>query len=222
MICKSRAELPAEYACLQCNATKPIAEMMLVHRKKTRDFRLRPRCKDCHNKREKGHRRDYKTRYLRRWRKENANLNESYWRQRNAELRAELSVRARKRFTRNHAAILIQGRLRRQLGMHVTLTEARALCRKYGRCYPTRYGLSKQGLLEAERIRSRMRRSGNPYSLVEIRMMVYEEAVDDTLVKIDGKSPRKFLIEPKMQKQPYQRAARQLREWHKQQRKIAA
>jgi hypothetical protein len=53
MICKTRAELPAEYGCLLCETTKLIDEMVLVHRRRTHDFLLRPRCKTCHNKRER-------------------------------------------------------------------------------------------------------------------------------------------------------------------------
>ena len=48
MICKTRAELPEEYGCRQCGDTKPIKQMVLVHRKRTQDFLLRPRCKKCH------------------------------------------------------------------------------------------------------------------------------------------------------------------------------
>lgn len=97
MISKTRAELPPEYGCRVCGATKPIGEMVLVHRRRTRDFMLRPRCKLCHNAREKGHRREYKRKYLRRWRKENPEVNESYWKPKLAERRPIVNERARQR-----------------------------------------------------------------------------------------------------------------------------
>src|SRR6185295_11057083 len=72
--------LPSEGFCSHCGKLKPIGEMLVVHRKREGDYYMRPRCKQCHNKRERGHRREYKRNYLRAWRKRNAALNESYWR----------------------------------------------------------------------------------------------------------------------------------------------
>lgn len=213
MICKTFADLPREYGCRKCGATKPVGEMVLVHRKRTHDFLLRPRCKECHNKAERGNRREYKTRYLRRWRRDHPELNESYWKQRTADLREQLTAKAARRFWGNHDALLIQGRLRRQLGMKVTISEARELARKYGCCYPTRHGLTAKGLRECERIRSATRHKGKPLRPVEIRMMVYEDGAEPPVTKRDGNTWPRFVIEPRLQKPPYQNAALKLREW---------
>jgi len=199
----SLIDLPKEHTCLLCTATKPIAEMIVVRLRKQNKFRLRPRCKECHNNRERGHRREWKTRYLRRWRRDNAALNRSYWKQRQAELRLELNTRAYMRFLQNHDAILVQGRLKRQTGMRVTIAEAKDFVRCYGRCYPTRYGLTDSGLRECERIRSGQRKfpKRKRFSSVEIRMMVYD-------------SDKNFVIKPRLQKTPYRRASKHLHEWH--------
>jgi hypothetical protein len=82
--------------------------------------------------------------------------------------------------------------------MHVTLSEARSLVSEYGPCYPSIQGLSRKGINECERIRSRLRRLGVRLNLVEIRMMVYA----------DGN-----YIRPGKQKIPYQHAAENLRRW---------
>lgn len=200
---RSMAELPEKGSCLKCGNEKPVAQMIVVRLRKEGLIYLRPRCKDCHNEFERGHRREWKKNYLRRWRRWNSELNESYWRQRSSAKRSEINARAYKRFRRHHAALLIQGRLRRRLGMKVTLAEAKRLAKTYGVCYPTRFGLTEWGLKECERIRSNMRRIGKHLHPVEIRMMVYE----------DG-----HFKEPRLQQMPYHRASQQLREWHAQQR----
>ncbi|SRR6266568_612717 len=207
MFAKTIAELPEKYLCRACDTEKPLAEMMLVRIRKQKRFLLRPRCKACHNQRERGHRREYKTRYLRRWRKWHPELTASYWRQRAREKRLETNARAYNRFKRNHSALLIQGRLRRRLGMKVSITQARELAKKFGCCYPTRFGLTPHGLQECERIRSRMCRAGEVYSCVDIRMMVYD----------DG-----YFIKPSRQRMPWTRAAEQLRRWHAERRSSAA
>lgn len=201
MICRTRAELPEEYECRKCGDTKPIAEMVLVHRRKTHDYLLRPRCKQCHNDRERGHRRAYKTKYLRRWRRDNAEINESYWRQAQAANRATVTARARVRFWQNHGGILIQSRLRRK-GIKVSLAEANRRYRKFGICYPTRFGLTARAERECERIRSAERKlpKHHRHLNVEIRMMMYE----------DGHFKR-----PSRQKPPYQVAARRLSAWQR-------
>jgi hypothetical protein len=194
---KSREALPVEHACLKCKKTKPLAEIIVVREKKTGHFLVRARCKECHNKKECGHRREYKTRYLRRWRKHNADLNESYWRQYNAENREHLTSLAYERFQRHHEAILIQGRLHRR-GIKVSIQEARDLYKRFGQCYPTRYGLTPTGLREAERIRSSQRRlpKAKRFSNLEIRMLLYE----------DG-----YFITPKRQIRPYLKSAAKLK-----------
>ena len=111
MIVDSFSDLPEEYGCNVCGATKPIGEMVVVQLRQRKKVMVRRRCKKCNNARERGHRREYKTKYLRRWRKNNAELNESYWRQSQADKRVELNARAYTRFRKNHAAILIQGRM---------------------------------------------------------------------------------------------------------------
>lgn len=208
MIAATLAGLPEKYGCRLCGDEKPIAEMILIRRRRTQDFLLRPRCKECHNKRERGNRREYKTKYLRRWRANNPELNESYWKQAHSDNREAYNSRAYKHFRKNHAAILIQGRLRRK-GVRVSLREAKKLLRVFGRCYPTRYGLTTAGLRECERIRSSMRRNGEHLSGLEIRMMVYEDGADND-------SDDNFVIPPADQPRPYQTRARQLRRYQAQ------
>ena len=173
--------------------------MILVHMRREGVYRLRPRCKDCNNKRERGHRREWKTKYLQRWRRENPELNESYWRKAAAD-RVRVNARAMNHFIKNHHAILIQGRLRRRLRMHVSLKEATSLLSQYGPCYPTVQGLTRKGIQACERIRSRLRHLGVKPNLVEIRTMVYA----------DG-----HYVKPQKQTIPYQCAAERLRHWQK-------
>jgi hypothetical protein len=229
VICKRRADLPAEYGCRQCGATKPIKKMVLVRRRKTRDYLLRPRCKDCHNENEKGHRREYKTKYLRRWRENNAEVNESYWRGRD---RAASNATSYKHFTKNHAAILIQGRLHRA-GVQVSLREARSLLRQYGRCYPTSFGLTEKGKRECERIRSRFRNARYQARKrgmkeppaprpIEIRMMVYADGRPDhgRPDPAEAAAPDAFVIPPRLQPVPFRVASKRLKEWHRSQSKL--
>jgi hypothetical protein len=199
MIVRSINEIPASYVCNRCDREKPIGEMVVVRLRKKGVYLIRRRCKACHNLRERGHRREWKRKYLRRWRRENSKLNESYWRKAAAD-RTRVNAHARAHFINNHHAILIQGRLRRRLGMHVSLSEARRLLSEYGPCYPSIQGLSRKGINQCERIRSRLRRRGVRPNLVEIRMMAYA----------DGN-----YIKPQKQKIPYQYAAENLRRWWK-------
>jgi hypothetical protein len=173
--------------------------MVVVHLRGKGVYLIRHRCKDCNNRKERGHRREWKRQYLRRWRRENPGLNESYWRKAAAD-RTKVNTHARVHFLNNHHAILIQGRLRRRLGMHVSLSEARRLLSEYGPCYPTIQGLSRKGINQCERIRARLRCLGIRPNLVEIRIMVYA----------DG-----HYIKPPKQKIPYQHAAQNLRRWWK-------
>lgn len=176
---KSISDLPPEASCRQCRATKPIGEMMVAYLKKEKLFRVRPRCKQCHNEREKGHRRDYKRRYLQNWRKKNSEVNKSY-----RANREYYRNRARKFYQNNRAALLIQIRLRYR-GRYHTLEECRSLLKKFGPFYPLLKGLSKKGRREAERIRSRMRnKKAKSFGAKilknwEIRLMVYEDAEEN-------------------------------------------
>lgn len=199
MIVNSFTELPAAYSCKKCGAEKPIAEMVVTRLHKMKKVMLRPRCKACHNLAERGNRREYKTKYLRGWRFRNQALNESYWRQRSVEKRDHINALSYRRIQKDHAALLIQGRLRRRTTIRVTIKEARALARKFGPCYPTPHGLTPAGRRECERMRSRARNAGQKINPVEVRMMVYE----------DG-----FFIKPSLQKLPYRRSAEQLKRWH--------
>lgn len=210
-IASSLAELPAKHKCRLCKATKPIKEMIVIRHRRTtkwvkKGFYVRPRCKSCHNKKERGHRREYKTKYLKLWRNRNPELNESYWRQYQADNRALIADRVYLRFLKHHEAILIQGRLSRR-GIKVSFDEAKALYKQYGRCYPTRFGLTPGGLRECERIRSGQRRlpADKRFSSLEIRMMVYE----------DG-----FYIKPRRQPVPYKIAAERLRRYQAQRRLV--
>lgn len=202
----SFAELPATHTCLACGKEKPIAAMIVVHERRSGDYLLRSRCKDCHNARERGHRREWKTGYLRRWRKYNSELTESYWRKQLHD-RISYNLRAYRFFQNNHLAILIQGRLRRRAAMHVTLDQARDLLKRYGPCYPTRFGLTSKGFRECERIRSRLRRLGDKPSLIDIRMMVYADGL---------------FIKPRLQRIPFEHAAKRLSAWHASRRANAA
>jgi hypothetical protein len=175
--------------------------MVVVRRREVNGFHLRPRCKECHNARERGHRREWKRKYQQRWRAKNAKLNKSYWHNPTAREKARLKAAARSEEI--NAALLIQGRLRRK-GMQVSLQEAGELLKQFGRCYPTRYGLTAEGLRACERIRSAMRRRGSKRLLpVQIRMMVYE----------DG-----YYIKPSRQRPPYQSSAENLRRWQREQK----
>jgi hypothetical protein len=174
--------------------------MVLVRLRRENLYYLRPRCKSCHNGRERGHRREWKRKYLQRWRAKNAKLNESYWKG-SDRVRERGRVNAARRFKENHDALLIQGRLRRR-GMPVSINEAKELLRKYGPCYPSRFGLTRAGLKECERIRSVQRRR-NPrcrLSPVEIRIMVYEDGLH---------------IKPSRQRRPYKESAKKLRKWQR-------
>lgn len=195
MIISKLSDLPAEHHCNQCDKTKPIAEMLMVRTKGR--IELRPRCKECHNAREAGYRREYKRNYLRAWRKRNKPIDKSY---RDTDTyRAANARRARRYVSENKEALAIKRRLKTH-GVLVTLAEATELLQQYGRCYPTKYGLTPGGLKECERIRSTQRRRGarHPLTPFQIRVMVYE----------DG-----HFITPENQPTPYQKAAATLRDF---------
>lgn len=189
------SELPGEHTCNLCQATKPITAMVIVRNRREGVYQVRPRCKDCHNQRERGHRREWKRKYLQRWRARNKELNDSYWR--NPEARERARINHARRFAEKHDAILIQGRMNRR-GMGITIKEAEELLKRFGRCYPTRLGLTPEGLRECERIRSAFRRSGSKRrpTNFEIRLMVYEDGLH---------------IPPSKQPKPFKDAAKRLR-----------
>ncbi len=195
-------DLPARYRCRLCGKQKKREKMVVVHIKAEGIYRMRARCKECHNERERGHRREWKTEYLRRWREENKGLNDSYWQ--NPRAQEKLTENARRRWLENHDAILIQGRINRK-GYRVSLSEAKELLEKFGPCYPTRFGLTEEGLRRCERIRNRQRRNAprRPLSPLEIRMQVYDEGL---------------FIKPHLQTRPYQHASTTLRLWQAAQR----
>jgi hypothetical protein len=202
---RTQAQLPDEYGCNLCNLTKPVGEMIVVFLRSEKLYYLRPRCKDCHNKRERGHRRGYKTNYLQRWRSRNKALDDSYWRE-DPNRKEAARLRAQRRNAEKHDEIAIQRRLSKR-GIHVTIKEAQGLLAKYGRCYPTRFGLTAKGLQECERICCTQRRSGRKrFSAFEIRLMVYEDGL---------------FIKPSKQPVPYQKSAEKLREWQRRQRESA-
>lgn len=214
-------DLPSERTCNTCGETKPRDEMIIQFRRTDGKpyYYFRPKCKACHNAHEQGHRRDYKRKYLQNWRRNNAKLNESYWKD-NDQVREAARVRAQN-FSQEHKdAIAIQRRLRNR-GEFVTIEEARELLAKYGRCYPTRFGLTKAGQRRCEQIRSRLRnRSARPGSFgyrmmtsFEIRLMVYEESEEDV----------HLLISPELQPVPYQAAASNLKRfWNRKKGQLAA
>jgi len=173
--------------------------MLVVRNRKARTYELRPRCKDCHNKKERGHRREWKRKHLRAWRARNLKLVESYWKDvpnRKENARVQKAAYNKK----NKEAIAIQRRLRVRLNRHLSLKECKELLERFGRCYPSRYGLTDKGLKECARIRSRLRKPGakQRFSSLQIRMMVYE----------DG-----YYISPSRQPHPYESAAENMRNW---------
>lgn len=209
MKAKKWEDLSPEHRCNACGQTKPLLEMVVIKRRRENEYYVRPLCKKCHNEKERGDRREYKREYLRKWRKRNAELNDSYWKG-NPELRERARIRAAQKLQDQeyHDAILIQGRMRRK-GFPVSLEEAKALLKEFGPCYPTRYGLTPSGLRECERIRSRLRNRKNKFKPIEIRMMVYAEGPG-------------MYITPSRQKRPYQSAANTLRRWQQSQREKKA
>jgi hypothetical protein len=202
------AELPEDWGCGRCEETKSVDDMMIVRKRKPRrgekKYYLRPRCKECHNKNERGHRRQYKTKYLQTWRTHNKALNDSYWKD-NPVKREQCRVNSARRLSNQetHEAVLIQGRLRRRLNERVSLAEAKGLLGRFGRCYPTALGLSQEGQREVERIRKKGAK--RRYSLIQIRIMVYEDGL---------------FIPPDKQPIPYQSSANNLRNWQAKQRQL--
>lgn len=208
-------DLPSTVVCIQCETSKPLAEMIVVRIRREQVYRVRPRCKECHNARERGHRREWKRKYLRRWRRENAAVNESYWKG-NPETKERARVNAAKRLENPEyrEAVAIQRRLRNK-GVSVSIDDAKEFLAKYGRCYPTRFGLTAAGLRECERIRSRLRaRSAKTQRrvphLFDIRIMVYEQSEDEA----------SLIIPPAKQPRPFQKAAARLRAWQRQRREV--
>lgn len=217
-------DLPAEGHCVLGNHTKPRSEMV-VYRSKRDGYVMRPRCKECHNAGERGHRREYKRNYLRAWRRRNKSLDRSYWN--NPTQRRKSTLRARGYRERDGEAITIQRRLREQLNERVTLAEARELLLKFGPGYPTRYGLTEEGLRECERIRSRLRSAArrNRHRVrvrnIEIRVLVYQDAVDSGRAVDSVRGPA-LMIEPGLQKSRYSGAS--LKRWwqeRKRERRLA-
>lgn len=199
--------LLAQGVCNICGDTKQAREMLVVYLRREKLYWMRPLCKECNNKRERGHRREYKRNYLRRWRRANAQLNESYWKG-NADLRERARVASARRLEdpAYHDAILIQGRMNRR-GMKVSVKQAKALLKEFGRCYPSRLGLTPAGRRECERIRAALRKRPKHRrpSSFEIRLMVYQDSHRGT--------SGRFFIEPSKQPVPYEKSAEKLRAW---------
>jgi len=172
---RSTAEIPATTRCRMCGQEKPtLTEMVVFRSRRDGSINVRVRCKQCNNERERGHRREWKREYLRRWRAKHPDLEDAY----NQKYRAVHAEECRQRSSadaqRDHEAILIQKRMAVR-GMPVTRAEARELLRKFGPAYPTRHGLTPAGQREVERIRSATRRAGKPMSRAEIYLMLYED-----------------------------------------------
>lgn len=196
-------DLPAEIHCDDCNTDKPLGAMVVFRDRKREVFCVRSRCKECNNARERGHRREYKRDYLRRWRSRNPELWRSYYKD-DPDLNEKRRVRAAEYRERHGDAVNIQGRMRRH-GMPVNIAEAHELLKQYGRCYPSRSGLTKKGLKECERIRSRLRANNKKSTFnrripgsFEIRLMVYEQSLEDP----------GLVIPPTEQPVPYAAASR--------------
>ncbi|MCA1558437.1 MAG: hypothetical protein LC731_07860, partial [Acidobacteria bacterium] len=204
---RTRAErledLPQEYGCNLCGEIKPLDEMVVVFMKREQCYRLRPRCKKCHNERERGHRREWKQMYLRRWRARNEEKTKSYWKDRPDYL--ERSRRGAARYVERHRDGLAIRRRFKTRGVEVSVAEAEALLKKFGPCYPTRHGLTPEGLKRCEQLRSEHRRAGRAglISLFEIRIKVYDEGM---------------FIEPHLQARPFQKTSTRMRAWQAAQR----
>lgn len=157
----SISALPPSAVCRECGAEKPLGKMVVLRVRATGRVRVRPRCKDCQNARERG-RREWKRDYLRRWRARHPDLDRQYAQA--AQERNEARIRSQRlsSYRRDHAAYLIQGRLRKR-GVPCPLAEARELSREYGPAYPLVCGLSPAGRREIERLRSQARRRGEPF-----------------------------------------------------------
>lgn len=169
----SAAALPPSAICRQCGAEKPLAQMVVLRQRGTGRLRVRPRCKDCHNARERGHRREWKRNYLRGWRALHPDLDRQYYQAAAERNEARLRQQRLSRFRRDHAAYLIQGRLRKR-GILCPLAEARELLREYGPAYPLVCGLNRAGRREAERLRSQARRRGRPFRRRDILRALWE------------------------------------------------
>jgi hypothetical protein len=188
-------ELPKKYGCNVCGEIKPLAAMVVVRSRKDGEYRLRPRCKECHNAKERGHRREYKKEYLRRWRARNADKDKSYWKDR-PDYKERSRASSARYIERHRDALAIRRRLAGK-GVEVSVAEAEGLLKKFGPAYPTRFGLTTEGQKRCEHIRAEQRRAGREgrRSSFEIRVQVYNEGL---------------FIEPKLQPRPYQRAAKRL------------
>lgn len=174
MIVAKLTDLPSEYACKLCGKTKPVAEMVVVRRRELNGFHLRPRCKECHNKKERGHRRDWKRKYQQKWRAKNPKLYESYWKD-DDQSRERSRVSALRWYNKNRDALAIRRRLAKG-GISVSVEEANDMLKQYGVCYPSLHGLTPEGLKQCERIREQMRqRNSHRLAEIEICMMVYED-----------------------------------------------
>jgi hypothetical protein len=204
-------DLPAERICNRCDTSKPRVEMVVQHRTDNGGFfYMRPICKSCHNARERGHRREYKKQYLDNWRKRNAGLDKSY--RQTDHYRQKAAERSYRYFKANHAAILIKKRLAYR-EIPVTLAEAKELLERFGPCYPTRQGLTKAGLRECERIRSRLRVRNvdrrRRQTATEIRMMIYEEDA-------------RFVIPPDEQEMPFKSRSERMKQQFRNKRVMEA
>jgi hypothetical protein len=193
-------ELPQEYGCNKCGEIKQLSEMVVVFSRKEKEYRLRPRCKKCHNESERGHRREWKRDYLRRWRARNAEKNRGYWKDRPDYLDRSRASSARYN-ERHRDALAIRRRLKGN-GVEVSVAEAEELLKKFGLAYPTRSGLTPEGLRRCEHIRSEQRRAGREGRLspFEIRIKVYDEGL---------------FIEPGSQTRPYRRRGENLRNFRR-------
>lgn len=192
-------DLPESRVCNICGVEKPWAECVVIYRKAEKRYYCRPRCKECHNASERGNRREWKRAYLQAWRKKNAALDASY--RDTPAYREAARKRAAAKFVKDHDALLIQGRMNRR-DEGITIAEARELCARFGRCYPTPSGLTDAGKREVERIRSSIRRRFDKRrrpSLHEIRKMVYDD------------NPARFVIAPEKQPVPYSFSSKRMK-----------
>ena len=169
------SDMPPNHLCNACQTVKPVGEMLVVYIKREKRYKLRPKCKPCHNLKERGHRRRQKREYLRKWRKRNKELTNSYHKTEAHREKARIS--SMRFYHQNRDVILIKLRFKSKR-IIISTAEAKKFLKRFGRSYPKPGGLTKEGRIMCERIRSRNRnRNGGRQTLssFEIRLMVYDD-----------------------------------------------
>lgn len=170
MIYRTMAEVPRLQQCRKCGQERAALDMV-IRRRRDGSIYCRPRCKACHNAFERGRRREWKTAYLRRWRRKNPELARSYWRSKRD--KPTEAAYARRWVRRHQLAYRVQFRMRRR-GQHMDIDSCASLVREFGPAYPLANGLNRDGLRAVERWRSRLRAKRIACPRWKIIMKAYE------------------------------------------------